>query len=130
MKNYEYKSPYSPEFSEFKHLSYDTLKDMSKEDLLEYINEIHSRWMSADIGKNQAVRDVKMYRNELKVYMKALALFVNWAEECDFGYDQIPDEYEKYKDVIERNNTGYCEGLIYIAKEEAREAVFRRKDKV
>lgn len=123
-------SIYSPEFLEFNHLSYDTLKDMSKEDLLEYINEIHGRWMDTDIGKNHAVRDVRMYRNELKVYMKALTLFVNWAEECDFGYDQIPDEYEKYKDVIERNNMGYCEGLIYIAKEEAREAVFRRKDKV
>ena len=42
-----------------------------------------------------------------------------WAEECDFGYDQMPDEYEKYKNAIE--NMGYCEGLIYIAINEAEE---------
>ena len=47
---------------------------------------------------------------------KALRLLVEWAIECDFGYDNIPEEYEKYKDEIE--NMGYTEGLIYIAKME------------
>lgn len=125
-----YRSPYSPEFLEFKRPTNEFLESMSKDDLLDYVNDIYDRLSYTDIKANQAIRDIKMYRNELRVYKKALELFVNWAEECDFGYDQIPDEYEKYKDVIEKSNMGYCEGLMYIAKEEAREIIFRRKREV
>ena len=50
---------------------------------------------------------------------KALELLLDWAIECDFGYDNIPDEYEKYKDEIA--DMDYKEGLIYIAERQIEE---------
>ena len=46
--------------------------------------------------------------------IKALRLLVEWAEECDFGFDQFPDEYELYKDEIK--DMKYIDGMIHIAK--------------
>ena len=48
---------------------------------------------------------------------KALRLLVEWAVECGFGYDNFPEEYEKYKDEIK--DMGYIDGMIYIAMNEA-----------
>ena len=45
---------------------------------------------------------------------KALMLLVTWAEQCGFGYDNFPEEYEMYKDEIE--GMGYIDGMIYIAE--------------
>ncbi len=50
---------------------------------------------------------------------KALNLLAEWAVECGFGYDNIPEQYEKYKDNIA--DMGYAEGLEYIAKMESEE---------
>ena len=47
---------------------------------------------------------------------RALMLLLNWAVECDFGYDNFPEEYERYKDEIE--DMGYFDGMIYIAEKE------------
>ena len=52
-----------------------------------------------------------------EVYKKALNLYVNWTEECDIGYDNFPDEYEKYEEDVEKMD--YIEGLEYIAIMEA-----------
>ena len=52
----------------------------------------------------------------------ALRLFIEWASECDFGYDSIPDEYEKYKDAIE--DMGWTEGLMYIVLKEIEAGVY------
>ena len=52
--------------------------------------------------------------DELKTENAALKLLIEWAEECDFGYDNFPEEYERYKDEIE--DMGYIEGMIHIAK--------------
>ena len=49
---------------------------------------------------------------------KALRLLLEWATECDFGYDNFPEEYEKYKEEIE--GMDYREGMIYIAKQETK----------
>ena len=46
--------------------------------------------------------------------IKALRLLVEWAEECDFGFDQFPYEYERYKDEIK--DMKYIDGMIYVAK--------------
>lgn len=46
----------------------------------------------------------------------ALRLLIDWAEQCGFGYDNFPEEYEQYKNEIEEKNLGYIEGMIYIAK--------------
>ena len=53
--------------------------------------------------------------------VKGLRLLVDWAVESDFGYDNIPEEYEKYKEEI--SDMRYTEGLIYIAKKEAENEV-------
>lgn len=45
---------------------------------------------------------------------KALELLLDWAIECGFGYDSIPEEYERYKAEIA--DMDYEEGLIYIAE--------------
>lgn len=47
---------------------------------------------------------------------KALLLLLEWAEECGFGYDNFPEEYERYAEEIE--GMGYIEGMIYIAERE------------
>lgn len=47
---------------------------------------------------------------------KAVELLVSWMVEAGFGYDNIPDLYNKYKKDIEK--MGYNEGLIYIALKE------------
>lgn len=49
----------------------------------------------------------------------SLELAVEWFVECGFGYDNIPDLYEKYKDEIKKRDMGYNEGLIYIITQEA-----------
>ena len=48
---------------------------------------------------------------------KALDLMIQWAIECDFSYDSIPEEYEYYKDEIK--DMGYSEGLRYIVMKES-----------
>lgn len=56
---------------------------------------------------------------------KSFDLFIEWADECDFGYDNIPDLYEKYEEEIK--DMRYYDGFKYIAMKEAeREA----KDRV
>lgn len=62
---------------------------------------------------------IELYKTAIKALEEydALHLLVEWAEECGFGYDNIPEEYEKYKEDI--SDMRYTEGLIYIAKKEA-----------
>lgn len=50
---------------------------------------------------------------------KVVELLVSWMVEAGFGYDNIPDLYNKYKKDIEK--MGYNEGLIYIALKEVEE---------
>ena len=61
---------------------------------------------------------VKLLQEHLHLYKKALCLFVNWAEENDIGYDNIPSD--KYFDEINDKGLGYIEGMMYIALKEAR----------
>ena len=53
---------------------------------------------------------------------EGLRLLLDWATECDFGFDNIPEEYERYKDEIQ--GMSYKEGLIHIAMRE----VARKRD--
>lgn len=48
---------------------------------------------------------------------KALKLYIEWTTNCDFGYDNIPELYEKYKDEI--SCLGYSDGLFHIVMREA-----------
>ena len=62
----------------------------------------------------QLLRDAIALLKEQEKEIKALHLLVEWAEECDFGFDQFPDEYERYKDEIK--DMKYIDGMIHIAK--------------
>lgn len=59
-------------------------------------------------------RDALAMLKEQEKEIKALRLLVEWAEECDFGFDQFPDEYERYKDEIK--DMKYIDGMIHVAK--------------
>ena len=63
-----------------------------------------------------------------EVYKTALNLYVNWTEELDIGYDNFPDEYEKYKSKVEKMD--YIEGLEYIAIMEAIEQLSEEGEKM
>lgn len=63
----------------------------------------------------------KMSKSEkLDLYRKAFCLYVNWAKECDFGYDNLIGISEKYEKEFEKKGIGYIEGLMLIAIKEAR----------
>lgn len=68
--------------------------------------------MCVKIGKaiTSSIHLLKKQEKEVK----ALRLLVEWAEECDFGFDQFPDEYERYKDEIK--DMKYIDGMIHVAK--------------
>ena len=61
---------------------------------------------------------------ELDLYKKALYLITEWAEECDFGYDCIPEECEKYAVDKSFKKLGYLEGIMYIVLKESQEMDF------
>lgn len=63
---------------------------------------------------------------EVEVLDKALELFIQWAVECGFGYDNLGDPLEEYGFEIE--DYGYTEGLKYIAIEEALTALGVRRE--
>lgn len=46
--------------------------------------------------------------------LMALRLLVEWATDCDFGFDQFHDEYERYKDEIE--GMKYIDAMIHVAE--------------
>jgi len=58
-------------------------------------------------------KKLKELLKEQQKQIKALRLLVEWAEECDFGFDQFPDEYERYKDEI--TDMKYIDGMIHVA---------------
>lgn len=60
------------------------------------------------------LKDAVNLLQEQEKEIKALRLLVEWAEECDFGFDQFPDEYEQYKDEIK--DMKYIDGMIHVAK--------------
>lgn len=64
------------------------------------------------------LKENEQLKQGLSLYKKALELFVNWADECDFGYDNLGDLYSEYKDEVE--SLKYQEGLIHIAVSEAK----------
>lgn len=61
-----------------------------------------------------AMTDAIVLLKEQEKEIKALRLLVEWAEECDFGFDQFPEEYERYKDEL--TDMEYIEGMIHVAK--------------
>lgn len=54
---------------------------------------------------------------EKKTLLKAFKLFVNWAIDNGFGYDDIPDQYLKHKDKLD--DMWLSDGLMWISYWEA-----------
>lgn len=67
-----------------------------------------------DCHKWEIARDALDLLKEQEKEIKALRLLVEWATDCDFGFDQFPEEYERYKDEI--TDMKYIEGMIHVAK--------------
>lgn len=65
---------------------------------------------------NEYISPITIIQTKLNTELenKALRLLLKWAIECDFGYDNFPEEYECYKEDVE--DMDYIEGMIYIAK--------------
>lgn len=55
----------------------------------------------------------------LEVLVEAFKKYVGWTTDCDFGYDNIPNEYRTYKNDERFKTLSYDSGLIYIAIQEA-----------
>ena len=114
---------HSFEFLSFELDSQTYLKTLTKQELIDYIHMVYDNWSGIDIMAERVRKlGIETYR-KLLINREALKLFVDWAEECDFGYDQLPEKYEKYKTDLEEKDLGYCEGLRYIAIQEAKKAL-------
>lgn len=114
---------HSFEFLSFELDSQTYLKTLTKQELIDYIYMVYDNWSGIDIMAERVRKlGIETYR-KLLINREALKLFVDWAEECDFGYDQLPEEYEKYKMDLEEKGLDYCEGLRHIAIQEAKKAL-------
>lgn len=64
---------------------------------------------------------------DYKILKKAFELFANWAEECDFGFDNLSDLSNEYQieigDALASGELEYTEGLQYIALLEAKKSL-------
>lgn len=85
---------------------------MDKEKLIEEFEEICGYTMRPH--EFRVLNEVLVLLKEQEKEIKALRLLVEWAEECDFGFDQFHDEYELYKDEI--TDMKYIDGMIHVAK--------------
>lgn len=111
----------SANFLYFKFYSNSTLKRMTKDWLIEYINVLIVNWKNTDNTYERVSRLAKQLYEKSNLYKTALEIYADWAEECGFIYDQIPEEYEKYEEIIENKGLGYCESFVYAAIQEAKE---------
>ena len=63
----------------------------------------------------QLIRDALALLKEQELEIKGLRKLVEWAVECDFGYDNLGDWWvDRFKSEIE--GMSYTEGLIHLAK--------------
>lgn len=75
-----------------------------------YYEENSLSWRKCEDLKNDSLKVLKEQQKEIK----ALRLLVEWAEECDFGFDNFPEEYERYKNEIK--DMSYIDGMIHVAR--------------
>ncbi len=111
----------SYDFLYFKMYSNSTLKRMTKDWLIDYIHVLYINWKNTDNIRERVSRLAKQLYEKSNLYKTALEIYADWAEECGFIYDQIPEEYEKYEEIIENKGLGYCESFVYAAIQEAKE---------
>ena len=78
-----------------------------------YIEHLSDSCCLEDCQENLKADALELLKEQEKE-IKALRLLVEWATDCDFGFDQFPEEYERYKDEI--TDMKYIEGMIHVAK--------------
>ncbi len=89
---------------------------ISRQEAIDYFFRPYS---NEEVYTNSDIREALLKLSPAEPQVdKAFRLFVEWAVNCGFGYDNIPNEYEKYKDDIK--GMRYTDGLIYIAKMEVK----------
>lgn len=88
------------------------VNEMSASQIIGQLNMMFD-WKRRPYEGKLLQRAIELLKEQEKE-IKALRLLVEWAEECDFGFDQFPDEYERYKDEIK--DMKYIDGMIHIAK--------------
>lgn len=81
-------------------------KDSLIEDALELV-----KGQSAII--NEYIESLWLRKCDYDRQIQAYQQLLEWAVECGFGYDNIPELYEQHKDEIERMS--YTDGLLYLA---------------
>lgn len=60
---------------------------------------VHEAFLEQDLIDLQNKNE--LLEKELELYKKALFTFVNWAEECDIGYDSLSNS-DQYSEEIEQ----------------------------
>ena len=91
---------------------------MTNEEAIEYLKNINDRYPCSLDTTFQDECEMIAINLAIKALEEnaALNLLSDWAIQCNFGYDNFPEEYEKYAD--EMKNLGYKEGMIYLARKE------------
>lgn len=92
---------------------WDAIDALTEENLFKHMDTVNDGGQE----NRSAIRIIKCLLSvQPTLREKALLLLLDWAIECGFGYDNIPEEYAMYEKNIE--NMDYKEGLIYIAERE------------
>lgn len=74
--------------------------------------------------------EIKKLKEENEILKKALRMYVDWTDECGIGWDNFPEEEEKYFDIIQEKGLSYNEGLVYMIIEEAKLALGKEKNEI
>lgn len=69
------------------------------------------------------------YKDVEEILRVSLNLLLDWVISCDFGYDNIPEQYELYRTHIEAYGMNYVEGMKYIVMQEAAKRLGRLNEK-
>lgn len=98
---------------------------LTKEEILKFPQTTYGRALGKTIA-SKVMNELLQYKDleeqlgcPLEVFVKAFKKYVGWTTDCDFGYDNIPNEYRTYKDDERFKTLSYDSGLIYIAIQEA-----------
>lgn len=68
-----------------------------------------AKHLIAEMWNRRADDDQLHAAEQIQIYQRLL----EWAVECGFGYDNIPELYEQYKNEID--GMSYTDGLLYLA---------------
>ena len=97
---------------------------LTKEEILKFPQTTYGRALGKTIA-SKVMNELLQYKDleeqlgcPLEVVVKAFKKYVSWTTDCDFGYDNIPDEYEAYRNDKRFKTLSYDSGLIYIAIQE------------